>query len=173
MGYPLIVFDQQNDTNIYTIRQERYFQAISVRFISMRSSKSRLIDLLCSWMIAWSIEGLKREKISVGLFRWIMWPTWWISGTHLSSTKPAVSIPKVHCAFKRSSQNSISILAYEVEFPADVTWFKANLNNTGFYRVNYPPHIWDGLTNQLLREHTIFSTADRAQLLNDAFSLSM
>ena len=48
MGYPLIVFDQQNDTNIYTIRQERYFQAISVRFISMRSSKSRLIDLLCS-----------------------------------------------------------------------------------------------------------------------------
>ena len=31
MGYPLIVFDQQNDTNIYTIRQERYFQAISVR----------------------------------------------------------------------------------------------------------------------------------------------
>lgn len=30
MGYPLIVFDQQNDTNIYTIRQERYFQAISV-----------------------------------------------------------------------------------------------------------------------------------------------
>ena len=73
----------------------------------------------------------------------------------------------------RNSQNSIFILAYEVEFPADVTWFKANLNNTGFYRVNYPPHIWDGLTNQLLREHTIFSTADRAQLLNDAFSLSM
>ena len=30
MGYPLIVFDQQNDTNIYTIRQERYFQAVNV-----------------------------------------------------------------------------------------------------------------------------------------------
>ena len=48
MGYPLIVFDQQNDTNIYTIRQERYFQASSVRFIFNRSSKSRLIDFLCS-----------------------------------------------------------------------------------------------------------------------------
>ena len=30
MGYPLIVFDQQNDTNIYTIKQERYYQAVSV-----------------------------------------------------------------------------------------------------------------------------------------------
>ena len=66
-----------------------------------------------------------------------------------------------------------NVPAYEVEFPADVLWFKANLNNTGFYRVNYPKHIWDGLTNQLLREHTIFSTADRAQLINDAFSLSL
>lgn len=63
--------------------------------------------------------------------------------------------------------------AYEVEFPADVLWFKANLNNTGFYRVNYPKHIWEGLITQLLREHTIFSTADRAQLINDAFSLSL
>ncbi len=66
-----------------------------------------------------------------------------------------------------------SVSAFEVEFPADVMWFKANLNNTGFYRVNYPKHIWDGLTSQLLAEHTIFSTADRAQLINDAFSLSL
>ncbi len=34
MGYPLIVFDQENDTNIYTIRQERYYQAISVSFLA-------------------------------------------------------------------------------------------------------------------------------------------
>ena len=67
----------------------------------------------------------------------------------------------------------IGFAAYEVEFPADVTWFKANLNNTGFYRVNYPKHNWDGLILQLLREHTVFSAADRAQLLNDAFSLSL
>ena len=63
--------------------------------------------------------------------------------------------------------------AFEVEFPADVNWIKANLNNTGFYRVNYPKHMWDGLILQLTREHTIFSTADRAQMINDAFSLSM
>ena len=67
----------------------------------------------------------------------------------------------------------IFVSAFEVEFPADVLWFKANLNNTGFYRVNYPKHIWDGLITQLLTEHTILSAADRAQLINDAFSLSL
>ena len=61
----------------------------------------------------------------------------------------------------------------EVQLPADVSWIKANLNNSGFYRVHYPQRIWDGLTAQLIREHTIFSTADRAQLIDDAFSLSM
>ena len=69
--------------------------------------------------------------------------------------------------------NFFPISAFEVEFPADVNWIKANLNNTGFYRVNYPKHMWDGLILQLTREHTIFSTADRAQMINDAFSLSM
>ena len=72
-----------------------------------------------------------------------------------------------------AKHSQLLIAAYEVEFPADVTWFKANLNNTGFYRVNYPKHIWDGLTTQLISEHNILSTADRAQLINDAFSLSL
>ena len=40
MGYPLIVFDQQNDTNIYTIKQERYYQAVSVsNFSSLYNTK--------------------------------------------------------------------------------------------------------------------------------------
>ena len=38
MGYPLIVFEQQNDTNIYTIKQERYYQAISVSNIKTISA---------------------------------------------------------------------------------------------------------------------------------------
>lgn len=30
MGYPIVNFDQNNETNIYTIRQERFFKAASV-----------------------------------------------------------------------------------------------------------------------------------------------
>ncbi len=46
------------------------------------------------------------------------------------------------------------------------------MNGTGFYRVNYPLENWDALIESLQRDHTEFSTADRAQLLNDAFALS-
>ena len=51
-------------------------------------------------------------------------------------------------------------------------WFKANLNGTGYYRVNYPEENWDALTLALTKNHLSFTAADRAQLLNDAFSLS-
>ena len=30
MGYPIIIFEQQNATNIYTIRQEKFFKASNV-----------------------------------------------------------------------------------------------------------------------------------------------
>jgi hypothetical protein len=52
-------------------------------------------------------------------------------------------------------------------------WFKANINGTGFYRVGYPRENWDALVNALIKDHKVFSVADRAQLINDAFSLSM
>ena len=52
-------------------------------------------------------------------------------------------------------------------------WFKANINGTGFYRVGYPRENWDSLIHQLVKDHKVFSVADRAQLINDAFSLSM
>ena len=61
---------------------------------------------------------------------------------------------------------------FETEFPGDIKWFKANLNGTGYYRVNYPIHNWDALIAALKKNHLTFTSADRAQLLNDAFSLS-
>ena len=51
-------------------------------------------------------------------------------------------------------------------------WFKANVNGTGFYHVNYPQDNWEALIRALQRDHTVFSAADRAQLINDAFALS-
>ena len=53
-----------------------------------------------------------------------------------------------------------------------MTWFKANINGTGFYRVNYPRENWDALTEALIKDHKTFSALDRAQLINDAFALS-
>ena len=65
-----------------------------------------------------------------------------------------------------------AISAMEIEFPADMTWFKANVNGTGFYRVNYPRENWDALIQKLIEDHNTFSALDRAQLISDAFALS-
>lgn len=51
-------------------------------------------------------------------------------------------------------------------------WFKANVNATGFYRVNYPKENWDRLINILNTDHMVLSSTDRAQLLDDAFALA-
>ena len=65
-----------------------------------------------------------------------------------------------------------AISALEIEFPADMTWFKANVNGSGFYRVNYPRENWDALIQKLIEDHNTFSALDRAQLISDAFALS-
>jgi len=53
-----------------------------------------------------------------------------------------------------------------------VTWIKANVNASGYYRVNYEPAIWTSLIRVLTTQPTAFSPADRAQLIDDAFTLA-
>lgn len=55
--------------------------------------------------------------------------------------------------------------------PAPI-WIKANVNQTGFYRVNYDASNWAALRVQLHRDHRALSAADRASLLDDAFTLA-
>ncbi|XP_008211798.2 endoplasmic reticulum aminopeptidase 2 isoform X2 [Nasonia vitripennis] len=57
------------------------------------------------------------------------------------------------------------------EIPADVEYIKCNVNQTGFYRVSYPDDMWSAIINTLLKDHTKFSPADRANLIDDAFTL--
>jgi glutamyl aminopeptidase len=58
------------------------------------------------------------------------------------------------------------------EIPTNVTWIKANVNASGYYRVNYEPAIWTSLIRVLTTQPTAFSPADRAQLIDDAFTLA-
>ncbi|XP_075550023.1 endoplasmic reticulum aminopeptidase 1-like isoform X2 [Dermacentor variabilis] len=52
------------------------------------------------------------------------------------------------------------------------SWIKANVNQTGFYRVNYDAPNWAALMGQLQRDHQALWPADRASLLDDAFTLA-
>ncbi|KAF6199081.1 hypothetical protein GE061_007106, partial [Apolygus lucorum] len=57
------------------------------------------------------------------------------------------------------------------EINSSVSWMKANVNQSGFYRVNYDPEMWDSLISVLKKNYTTFSPTDRASLLDDAFTL--
>lgn len=50
-------------------------------------------------------------------------------------------------------------------------YIKCNINQTGFYRVSYTEEMWNAIINTLLKDHTKFSPADRANLIDDAFTL--
>lgn len=71
--------------------------------------------------------------------------------------------------------NSIDISfswAVAVTVPQGTKWIKFNKDQVGYYRVNYALSEWKVLSEALLNKLQDFSTADRAHLLNDAFSLA-
>ncbi|XP_023702695.1 endoplasmic reticulum aminopeptidase 1 isoform X2 [Cryptotermes secundus] len=57
------------------------------------------------------------------------------------------------------------------DIPADTTWIKVNVNQSGFYRVTYSNDMWQSIISALQHNHTDFSPADRAGLIDDAFTL--
>ncbi|XP_033735696.1 endoplasmic reticulum aminopeptidase 2-like [Pecten maximus] len=62
-----------------------------------------------------------------------------------------------------------------LKFPADhdqVKWLKGNYGMYGYYRVNYEERNWRALIKQLNENHTVFSTADRAGLIDDVCFLA-
>jgi len=66
-----------------------------------------------------------------------------------------------------ATQNTIAIAA------DTQGWIKFNLNQTGYYRVNYPQQQWDLLEQALISPNSGLSTeTDRAGLVNDVFSLA-
>lgn len=53
----------------------------------------------------------------------------------------------------------------------EVKWIKFNVGQRGFYRVTYDEGGWDALIHVLQTEPHTLSPADRASLLDDAFTL--
>lgn len=51
-------------------------------------------------------------------------------------------------------------------------WLVANINMTGFYRVNYDNENWERLLNSLSTNHENIPVINRAQIIDDAFNLA-
>lgn len=57
------------------------------------------------------------------------------------------------------------------EINPNLKWIKANVNQSGFYRVMYDENLWATIIQTMRQNHLTFSAADRANLLDDAFTL--
>ncbi|KAK8743374.1 hypothetical protein OTU49_001406, partial [Cherax quadricarinatus] len=51
-------------------------------------------------------------------------------------------------------------------------WIILNIQESGFYRVNYDKVTWQLLNNQLATDHKIIHLVNRAQILDDVFNLA-
>ncbi|CAL1530306.1 unnamed protein product [Lymnaea stagnalis] len=52
-------------------------------------------------------------------------------------------------------------------------WILANVDQTGFYRVNYELVNWEALSAQLKNDHKMIPVTNRAQLIDDVWNLAM
>uniref|UniRef100_A0A3Q1HII7 Aminopeptidase n=1 Tax=Anabas testudineus TaxID=64144 RepID=A0A3Q1HII7_ANATE len=59
-----------------------------------------------------------------------------------------------------------------VDMKSGSSWVLANINVTGYYRVNYDLGNWERLLSQLIAEHQVIPVMNRAQLVDDAFNLA-
>lgn len=56
--------------------------------------------------------------------------------------------------------------------PDSGSWVMFNLQQTGYYRVNYESSNWQLLVEQLRDDHTIIVHTSRSQLIDDAMNLA-
>ncbi|XP_064105983.1 aminopeptidase N-like [Macrobrachium nipponense] len=92
---------------------------------------------------------------------------WWIpiSYTSRSSSNFSVTRPS-HWMSNDRKPLKISGL------PDDSHWLVLNVQETGYFRVNYDNNTWKLLNRQLKEEHSVIHTINRAQILDDALNLA-
>uniref|UniRef100_T1IX44 Aminopeptidase n=1 Tax=Strigamia maritima TaxID=126957 RepID=T1IX44_STRMM len=70
-----------------------------------------------------------------------------------------------------TSEKSVTFTWNDGVPPAD-KWILFNVQQTGYYRVNYQNENWVMLTKQLAENHTVIHVLNRAQLIDDVFNLA-
>ena len=92
---------------------------------------------------------------------------WWIPVTYttqenpnFSDTFPSDSIP----------DNGLSYSINGVITEAN--WILFNIQQTGYYRINYDISNWQLIIDQLMYAHTIIYLMSRSQLIDDALNLA-
>ncbi|XP_074084809.1 glutamyl aminopeptidase isoform X2 [Macrotis lagotis] len=99
-----------------------------------------------------------------------------------SSQPPSALGYRWNIPVRWSVENNTNVTFYNMSATDGITlnpegssgsaFLKINPDHIGFYRVNYEESTWNQLAKDLLSNHMVFSSGDRASFLDDAFALS-
>jgi len=94
---------------------------------------------------------------------------WWVP---LSFTTVESGFDKTSPNLWMSPAEAGQLQEFQLEGVADNVALVANVQQTGFYRVNYDQRNWQMLAELLLADHARVHRINRAQILSDAFDLA-
>uniref|UniRef100_F7ETK7 Leucyl-cystinyl aminopeptidase n=1 Tax=Xenopus tropicalis TaxID=8364 RepID=F7ETK7_XENTR len=117
----------------------------------------------------------KGEEITVQQERFLRTP----SPDHATNASTVWHIPLTYvtrkCSGIEPQCDNIYLLKEvtgRINVSSEFPWVKFNVNMTGYYIVDYGADGWDALIKQLLRDHTVLHSSDRANLIHDIFMLA-
>ncbi|XP_043210449.1 aminopeptidase N-like [Amphibalanus amphitrite] len=90
---------------------------------------------------------------------------WWIPLTFTTKTKAGFDTTQPSHWMKKERQLSINDVAHGED------WMILNVQQMGFFKVNYDERNWKMITGQLQQNHSAFHVINRAQLVDDALDL--
>ncbi|BFZ00935.1 hypothetical protein BsWGS_03974 [Bradybaena similaris] len=108
------------------------------------------------------------SQYSVSPFRWTIPLTFMTS----ASPDPDVTNEDIYWLESNETHRELTIsnsLAETIDFDG---WILLNVNQRGYYRVNYQSGNWKALVKQLKTKHDVIPTINRAQIINDAWALT-
>ncbi|XP_042215803.1 aminopeptidase N-like isoform X2 [Homarus americanus] len=92
---------------------------------------------------------------------------WWVPLTYTGGDDPNFNETRAK-VWMKDSETHITIPS----LPTKDQWVIFNLQETGYYRVNYDQDNWNLLIQQLLTDHRVINTINRAQIIDDAMDLA-
>ncbi|XP_037798468.1 aminopeptidase N-like [Penaeus monodon] len=92
---------------------------------------------------------------------------WWVPLTYTTQSEANFNQTQAKLWMK-DSEDYIIVLS----LPPTDQWVIFNLQETGYYRVNYDDHNWNLIIQQLKKDHRVISPINRAQIINDAMNVA-
>ncbi|XP_068246618.1 uncharacterized protein [Palaemon carinicauda] len=92
---------------------------------------------------------------------------WWVPLTYTSRENPNFEDTRA-MAWMNNTQSEITIDS----LPDQNNWVIFNLQETGYYRVNYDDNNWNLIIHQLQTDYEVIHVINRAQIIDDALDLA-